>query len=113
MITRYFTYHLLFLYFLFCILSLNGIDYFKDVYAHPVVIDSSPKQFQSLEESPDKVIVFFSEAIVLQYSQISVIDSEGNRVDDGKAENYNGDPSTISTTIKEDDLTERYIYYQY
>jgi len=88
--------------FLFCIPSLNGIDFFKDVYAHPVVIDSSPKQFQSLEESPDKVIVFFSEAIVLQYSQISVIDSEGNRVDDGKAENYNGDPSTISTTIKKD-----------
>ena len=92
--------------FLFCIPSLNGIDFFKDVYAHPVVIDSSPKQFQSLEESPDKVIIFFSESIVLQYSQISVIDSEGNRIDDGKAENYNGDPSTIFTTIKEDDLTE-------
>ena len=110
MITGYFNYHLLFLYssfvFLFCIPSLNGIDLFKDVFAHPVVIDSSPKQFQSLEESPDKVIVFFSEAIVLQYSQISVIDSEGNRVDDGKAENYNNDPSTISTTIKEDDLTD-------
>ena len=92
--------------FLFCIPSLNGIDFFKDVYAHPVVIDSSPKQFQSLEKSPDKVIIFFSEAIVLQYSHISVIDSEGNRIDDGKAENYNGDPSTISTTIKEDDLFE-------
>jgi copper transport protein len=81
---------------------LNGIHYFKNAYGHPVIIDSYPKQFQSLEESPDKVIVFFSEAIVLQYSQISVIDSEGNRVDDGKAENYNGDTSTITTNIKED-----------
>ena len=87
---------------LYCFLSLNGIHYFKDAYAHPVVIDSSPKQFQSLEESPDKVIVFFSEAIELQYSQISIIDSEGNRVDDGKAEYYKGDTSTISTNIKED-----------
>jgi len=90
---------------LFCFLSLNGIHYFKDAYGHPVVIDSSPKQFQSLEESPDKVIVFFSEAIVLQYSQISIIDSEGNRVDDGKAENYNGDTSTITSNIK-DQLSE-------
>src|SRR5215210_6654346 len=106
MITRYFKLSSIVFVFLFCIPSLNGIDLFNDVYAHPVVIDSSPKQFQSLEESPDKVIVFFSEAIVLQYSQISVIDSEGNRVDDGKAENYNGDPSTITTNIKEDDLTD-------
>jgi methionine-rich copper-binding protein CopC len=48
------------------------------------------------------VILFFSEAIVLQYSQISVIDSEGNRIDDGKAENFNGDTSTITTNIKQD-----------
>ena len=82
--------------------SLSDSDFSKNVYAHPVVIDSSPKQFQSLEQPTDKVIVFFSEAIVLQYSQISVIDSEGNRVDDGKAENYNGDPSTITTNIKEE-----------
>ena len=87
---------------LYCFLSLNAIHYFKDAYAHPIIIDSSPKQFQSLEESPDKVILFFSEAIELQYSQISIIDSEGNRVDDGKAENYNGDTSTITTSIKKD-----------
>src|SRR5215211_7780785 len=100
MITRYFKLSSIVFVFLFCIPSLTGIDFFNDVYAHPVVIDSSPKQFQSLEESPDKVIVFFSEAIVLQYSQISVIDSEGNRVDDGKAENYNGDPSTYTINTK-------------
>jgi copper transport protein len=106
MITKYFILSYIIFVFLFCIPSLNGIDFFKDVYAHPVVVDSSPKQFQSLEEAPDKVIVFFSEAIVLQYSQVSVIDSEGNRVDDDKAENYNGDPSTITTNIKEDDLRD-------
>ncbi|HJU60344.1 MAG TPA: copper resistance protein CopC, partial [Nitrososphaeraceae archaeon] len=70
------------------------------VYAHPIVIDSNPKQFQSLETAPDKVIVYYSEPIVLQYSQISVIDSEGNRVENGKAENYNGDSSTISVPLK-------------
>src|SRR5215211_3679709 len=102
MITRYFKLSSIVFVFLFCIPSLTGIDFFNDVYAHPVVIDSSPKQFQSLEESPDKVIVFFSEAIVLQYSQISVIDSQGTRVDDGKPENYDDDLSTIATNINED-----------
>src|SRR5215211_1675718 len=72
------------------------------VYGHPIVTDSNPKQFQSLETAPDRVVVYFTEPIVLQYSQISVIDSEGNRVDDGNAENYNGDSSTISVPLKSD-----------
>jgi copper transport protein len=82
---------------------LFGSNYFTSlVYAHPVVIDSNPKQFQSLESAPDKVIVYYSEPLVLQYSQISVIDSEGNRVDDGNVENYNGDSSTLSVLLKSD-----------
>ena len=76
--------------------------YPSTVYGHPIITDSNPKQFQSLETPPDKVIVYFSEPIVLQYSQISVIDSEGNRVDDGKPENYNEDSSTISVPLKKD-----------
>jgi copper transport protein len=85
-------------FFLLCITS-----YFpSQVYAHPIVIDSNPKQFQSLENPPDRVIVYFSEPIVLPYSQISVIDSEGNRVDEGNSENYNGDTSTISVPLKPD-----------
>ena len=83
-------------FFLLCITS-----YFPtQVYAHPIVTDSNPQQFQSLENPTDRVTVFFSEPIVLQYSQISVIDSEGNRVDDGSPENYNGDTSTISVPLK-------------
>ena len=79
------------------------LSYFPSlVYAHPIVIDSNPKQFQSLESAPDKVIVYFSKPIVLQYSQISVIDSEGNRVEDGNSENYNGDSSTIFVPLKSD-----------
>src|SRR5919107_5345639 len=82
---------------------LCSSSYFTSLaYGHPIVTDSNPKQFQSLEAAPDRVIVYFSEPIVLQYSQISVIDSEGNRVEDGKAENYNGDSSTISVPLKSD-----------
>ena len=104
MVIRYFKLSsIVFVLLLFCFISLNRTDYSKnfEVYAHPVYVDSSPKQFEPLEQSPDKVIVYFSEALVLQYSQISVIDSDGNRVDDGIAENYNGDPSTITIKLNE------------
>ncbi|MGE3859781.1 MAG: copper resistance protein CopC [Nitrososphaeraceae archaeon] len=83
-------------------LLFSSSFYPSPVYGHPIITDSNPKQFQSLETPPDKVIVYFSEPIVLQYSQISVIDSEGNKVDDGKPENYNGDSSTISIPLKKD-----------
>jgi len=87
--------------FAFLLFSLSF--YSSTVYGHPIITDSSPKQFQSLESPPDKVIVYFSEPIVLQYSQVSVIDSEGNRVEEeGKPENYNGDSSTISIPLKKD-----------
>ena len=93
---KIFLYSSLIFFFLLCITS-----YFPTkVYAHPIVTDSNPKQFQSLENPPDRVTVFFSEPIVLQYSQISVIDSEGNRADEGNPENYNGDTSTISVPLK-------------
>jgi len=83
-------------FFLFCITS----HYTIPVYAHPIVTDSNPKQFQSLENPPDSVTVYFSEPIVLQYSKISVIDSEGNKVDDGNPANYKGDSSTLSIPLK-------------
>ncbi|HJT85047.1 MAG TPA: copper resistance protein CopC [Nitrososphaeraceae archaeon] len=86
--------------FSFWLISLSF--YPSTVYGHPIITDSSPKQFQSLESPPDKVIVYFSEPIVLQYSQVSVIDSEGNRIEEGKPENYNGDSSTISIPLKKD-----------
>jgi copper transport protein len=85
----------------FFLLCITGY-FLSQVYAHPIVIDSNPKQFQSLENPPDRVIVYFSEPIVLPYSQISVIDSEGNRVDEGNSQNYNGDTSTISVPLKPD-----------
>ena len=72
------------------------------VYAHPIITDSNPTQFQSLKKPPDRVTVYFSEPIVLPYSQISVIDSEGNKVDEGNPQNYNGDTSTISVPVKTD-----------
>ena len=72
-------------------------------YAHPVIIDSDPKQFQSIESPPDKITVYFSEAIVLQYSKISVVDSEGKEIEGiGQADHINDDPTTLSMELKDE-----------
>ncbi|MGZ5470705.1 MAG: copper resistance CopC family protein [Nitrososphaeraceae archaeon] len=77
--------------------------YNNNAYAHPVVIDSNPKQFQSIESPPDRVTVYFSEPIVLQYSQIFVVDAEGKEIEGGgQAEHINDDPTTISMPLKDD-----------
>ncbi|HJS63679.1 MAG TPA: copper resistance protein CopC [Nitrososphaeraceae archaeon] len=69
--------------------------------AHPVIIDSNPKQFQSLDSAPNDASVFFSEPIVLKFSQISVLDSGGNRVDSGTPSNVNGDLASLSIPLNE------------
>ena len=69
--------------------------------AHPVITDSNPKQFQSLDSAPNDASVFFSEPIVLKFSQISVLDSGGNRVDRGTASNVKDDLASLSISLNE------------
>lgn len=81
------------------ILVLAGLT--CEASAHPVIIDSSPKQFQSLDSAPSEASIFFSEPIVLKFSQISVLDSGGDRVDRGTPSNVNGDLASLSIPLNE------------
>jgi len=81
------------------ILVLAGLT--CEASAHPVIIDSNPKQFQSLDSAPNDASVFFSEPIVLKFSQISVLDSGGNRVDRGTPSNVNDDLASLSIPLNE------------
>ena len=90
-------------FFLLMFIFISIFPYNNNAYAHPVVIDSDPKQFQSIESPPDRVTVYFSEPIVLQYSQIFVVDAEGKEIEGGgQAEHINDDPTTISMPLKDD-----------
>ena len=87
---------------LLSILLFSLSNFLQNVDAHPIVINSIPKQFQAVETAPDKVTLFFSEPIVLKFSQIFVLDSEGNHVEEGDATNLDGDPATITIPLKKE-----------
>ena len=65
-------------------LVINIFTPYTYVYAHPVVVDSDPKQFQTVESSPRKVTIYFSEPIVLQHSQIFLVDPNGKEIGEVK-----------------------------
>ncbi|HET7644202.1 MAG TPA: copper resistance protein CopC [Nitrososphaeraceae archaeon] len=82
-------------------LVINIFPSYNDAYAHPIVVDSDPKQFQTIESSPSKVTIYFSESIVLQHSQIFLIDPNGKQIGGGQAEHVNDDDTTITMPLKQ------------
>ncbi|MFB5599518.1 MAG: CopD family protein [Nitrososphaeraceae archaeon] len=102
------TLHISFKFILIIVLAIGIAHFIQNVEAHPVVINSIPKQFQSVETAPKDVTVFFSEPIVLKFSEIIVLDSEGNPVQEGDASNLDGDPSTITIPLKKEIQTGTY-----
>ncbi|HKX80928.1 MAG TPA: copper resistance protein CopC, partial [Nitrososphaera sp.] len=63
------------------LLALSAVGPIQQASAHPVYVDSEPRAFESVRSAPTEVSVFFSEAIELDYSSISVLGPEGTRVD--------------------------------
>ncbi|MGE0243489.1 MAG: copper resistance protein CopC, partial [Nitrososphaeraceae archaeon] len=82
-------------------LVINIFTPYNYAYAHPVVLDSDPKQFQTIESSPHKVTIYFSEPIVLQHSQIFLIDPNGKQIGGGQTEHVNDDDTTITLPLKQ------------
>jgi len=78
------------------------ISQISPVYAHPIIVDSDPNQFQTIKEPPNRVVIIFSEPIELDYSKISVINANGKEVKVGNQFNLDGDKSTIGTMLQSD-----------
>src|ERR671932_680358 len=71
-----------------------------DSFAHPVYVKSTPQAFQTVAAPPPEVNVFFTEPIELKYSKISVVGSDGNRVDNNDPHNVEGDTASIGVSLK-------------
>ncbi|HEX2557954.1 MAG TPA: DUF4149 domain-containing protein, partial [Nitrososphaera sp.] len=69
-------------------------------FAHPIYIKSTPQSSQTVASSPPEVNVFFTEPIELKYSKISVVGSDGNRVDNNDPHNVEGDTASIGVSLK-------------
>ena len=67
--------------FAFVILFVVGNTIIEKVEAHANHINSVPAPNSELDESPDRVIIWFSEPIEESFSVITVLNSAAERVD--------------------------------
>ena len=83
---------LLFLPFLILIIGIPS------AYAHPFLVDSEPEQGQNAAVGTTQIIVFYSEAIEIDFSELKVFDSNGNKIDNMDTAYYEGESSLVITT---------------
>ena len=83
---------LLFLPFLILIIGIPS------AYAHPFLVDSEPGQGQNAAIGTTQIIVFYSEAIEIDFSELKVFDSNGNKIDNMDTTYYEGESSLVITT---------------
>jgi len=67
-------------------------------YAHPFLLDSEPGQAQNAPIGTTQIITFYSEAIEIDFSELKVFDSNGNKIDNMDTAYYEGESSLVITT---------------
>lgn len=86
----------------FSLVAVSAAGYsLPEVYGHAFVISTSPSSGQTLDKSPEKVEADINEPVDLTYSKISVISSNGERVDNADLTYVNNDESKLSVSVPE------------
>src|SRR5210317_572814 len=77
------------------VLSFISIPY---VAAHPFTEETIPSLTSNAPAGTTEVIVFFSEPVDISFSELRVLDNNGNQVDNKDTNYYEGELSLIVTT---------------
>ncbi|WP_316506091.1 CopD family protein [Nitrosopumilus sp.] len=72
-------------------------------WAHPFTEDTIPENLSSQPAGLTSVITYYSEAIEIDFSELKVIDSNGNQIDNKDTQYHEGDYSLVVTTPPLDD----------
>lgn len=67
-------------------------------YAHPIILDSSPAQSSNIGAGLTQIVIHFSEAVEIDFSDIKVFDGNGNQIDNKDTQYFNDDSSLVVTT---------------
>jgi copper transport protein len=71
----------------------------SSAYAHAQYIRSTPEQNSVVAQAPLEVLVWFTEAVELQFSEMQVLDAKGTRVDNNDF-HHHGDTSNPGITLQ-------------
>ncbi len=78
-----------------CLILIIGVP---SVYAHPFLVDSEPSHAENAAVGTTQIIIFYSEAIEIDFSELKVFDSNGNKIDNMDTVYYDGENSLVITT---------------
>ncbi|MEM3007413.1 MAG: CopD family protein [Candidatus Nitrosotenuis sp.] len=82
------------------ILFVLLIVFFANVlpaYAHPVIVESNPQSSSTVPAGTTQIVIRYSEAVELDFSEIRVFDSNGNQIDN-KDTRYLQEESVLAVT---------------
>jgi methionine-rich copper-binding protein CopC len=69
------------------------------VFAHAIMVRSTPEKDATIAESPKQVDVWFNDKVGTEYKALAVIDSKGNRVDNKDLVQETFDQSHLYATV--------------
>ena len=78
-----------------CLILIIGVP---SVYAHPFLVDSEPSHAENAAVGTTQIITFYSEAVEIDFSELKVFDSNGNKIDNMDTAYYDGENSLVITT---------------
>ena len=81
--------------------SLIGVAWqsAEEVYAHANLARSAPAPNSTLDGPPNQVVVWFTEPVEPDFSEIQVLDAQGDRVDRDDSIVDRNDPTAVSVTL--------------
>jgi copper transport protein len=71
--------------------------------AHPFTEETIPSLTSNSPTGVTEVIVYFSEPVEINFSQLKVLDNNGNQIDNKDTNYYEGEESLIVTTLPLED----------
>ncbi len=77
-----------------------GITWSQWVSAHAIMVKSSPAKDESTNKIPTRVDVWFDAGVGPKYTSLAVVNTKGERVDNGDGELESMDKSHLSATLK-------------
>lgn len=79
-------------------LLIFSLTFIPSAAAHPFTEETIPSLTSNSPTGVSEVIVYFSEPVEIGFSQLKVLDSEGNQIDNKDTDYYEGEESLIVTT---------------
>lgn len=71
---------------------------FPIAYGHPYLIEANPPQGSNVPAGITEVVIYYSEAVEIDFSSIKVLDSSGEQIDNKDTRYYEGEESLAVTT---------------